>query len=177
MGLNDVKDRIPGVSFSYKRIEVLGTSQRGQRRYKIELFADVNDQALWDSVKEKLKRLKLHSNSNFKDEIIDTLGEELEDNEDQVGVLTDALNNAFTSFCQLAQQYIASDTRRQRLEFLLQDVIEGLGVVLPEEPEYPQQGGHHDNDAKRRPSPGWTGVPDEGSGPERARGLPGQEGR
>lgn len=71
-----MSDELPGVFFRLMGLEKSRT-QDGHLVMKVSLRAEVNDEKLWDEVKEKLQQgLKIYTINDFKTEIAEMLRKE-----------------------------------------------------------------------------------------------------
>ena len=74
--MSDTNNELPGVVFRLQNTQVLGTATKKRKMARVTLDAEINDDAVWDVVKDKLKELKVYAIEDFKGELLNALVEE-----------------------------------------------------------------------------------------------------
>lgn len=74
--MSTTNDDLPGVIFRLQNAQVLGTANKKRKMARVTLDAEINDDAVWEVAKKKLKELKVYTVEDFKGELLNALAEE-----------------------------------------------------------------------------------------------------
>jgi hypothetical protein len=142
--VKDVEEKMPGITFELKKAG-LTVNARRELIGQAQLTAHGVNKEKWAKIVSTLNGLKLFYSDTIKDDMLDALGDELNETDDELQKTKSELETAKRGIEKMAElaQELADDKREmaERLEYL-EGLLSGITEVLgeTEEQDVPSEG-------------------------------------